>query len=212
MICGALPFQPSSSVCSARGAAAPAAADGRLVDGASARPAEDQRIVVRRHGNQRVALPEDGIHRRVNSDRILRFQADDRRVFKQEERLPVRLARQLVKAGQIDLVAVEIQELRVDHGESRLPAGLGDDPGDDRILENQLRLSPGGNPGDLQIPGLLQRGDDVIRLLPAARRIDDGQDGLDHVGVAAVVDNDRAGRLEADHVQVVQVDGAAVFL
>ena len=105
--------------------------------------------------------------------------------------------------GEVDLVAVEVEQLRVDDRQTGLPAGLGDDPRDEVARQDELGLVAADQAGDVHVRRVAKLGDDVVRLRPAARVVRDREHRLDDVGIGIVVlgrqddDRSRASRARA---------------
>jgi len=78
--------------------------------------------------------------------------------------VPERRARQLGQIGDVELVAGEVQELKVDRRQAGLAAGLGDDPGDEVVGHEQVDLVPRDEPGDGGAGFVADLGHDPVRL------------------------------------------------
>ena len=90
--------------------------------------------------------------------------ADERGVLEGEQRLAEGPARQLGQRREVDLVAVEVEQLRVDDRQAGLAAGLGGDPGDQVAGQDELRLVAADQACHVEVVRVVELGDDVVRL------------------------------------------------
>ena len=142
-----------------------------------------------------------------------RAQPDQSRILEGEECVAERLPDQLGDAREVDLVAVEVEQLGVDDRQPGLATGLGDDPRDEVARQDELGLGATDQAGDIHVRCVAQLGDDVVRLRAAPRVVGHGEHRLDDVGVGIVVlgrqDDDRSRRLEPRDLEVVDIHRVA---
>lgn len=114
---------------------------------------------------------------------------------------------------EVDLVAVEVEQLGVDHRRTGLPGGLHDQAGDGLALVDDHDALAGDHPRRLERRRVLDLDHDVERAILAARRVGQRQQGLDHLAVGLVAvggeHDDRAGALVVADPQVADVDRRA---
>ena len=139
---------------------------------------------------------------------------DERRVLERVLGLAERRARERRLVAEVDLVAVEVEQLAVDDRQAGLAAGLRDDPRHDVADDDQLDLVLARRAcAASRLLRVVDLGDDVVRLGPAVRVVGDREDRLDDLDVGLVdlrrEDDDRARPLDAGDVDLVEVDRAA---
>ena len=138
---------------------------------------------------------------------------DKRGRLERQQCITERPAGQLRDGEGVDLVALEVQQLPVDHGQARLPAGLGGDSRDHVPDEHHFHFVAADHAGHVKAALLADLGHHVVRLLAALRVVDDGQQHLEHICIRVLAwrrqDDDRPRGLDVDHFQLRQVDGIA---
>ena len=136
-------------------------------------------------------------------------QPDERRILEREQRVAEGAAGELGQGREVDLVAIEVEELRVDHRQAGLPTRLGGDAGDEVAGQDELGLAAADQPGDVDVARVVELGHDVVRLGPATRVVGDREHRLDDVRVGVVglgrQDDDRARGLEPGDLEIVDV-------
>ena len=169
MIVGARRFQPRTSVRSGAGAGAAAARIGVVV-----RPLVGPLAGVIVSSSSAMTMSwsparDDRVHRRVEraASPPAGTRPMTRGVLERAQRVAEGPADQRRLVGEVDLVAAEVEQLRVDDRQPGLPAGLGGDAGDEVADQDELDLVAADQPGDLEVRRVADLGDDVVRLGPA---------------------------------------------
>ncbi len=112
---------------------------------------------------------------------------DHHRVHERELRVEEGLADQRRLLGEVDLGAVEVEQLGVDDAQAALPAGLHHDAADQVVGEHPVRLVRADQAGRLEVARILQLADDVVLAVLALRVVGDRERGLDDDRVGVVV-------------------------
>ena len=175
---------------------------------------QHQRVVVFGDGDHLVAAREGGIHRRIEEHvAVGAHHAHDGRVFVGRDHFAVRAAGEPGLGLEVDLRAVEIQQLGVDHRQPRLAAGLRGDACDQVLALHVDGFLAAHQRRRLEIPRFADLRDDVIRLVLARRVVGDGEHRLDNVDVGVFglgrQHDDRARRMRIDHREVVEIERIA---
>ena len=129
--------------------------------------------------------PTTRLARRVELDGAVRAgQPDDRRRLVRLDGLGERRCRQRRVGVEIDLVAVEVEQLGVDRGGARLPRGLDDQAGDRLALVDDDRTIAADEARGVEVLRVLDLGDDVSRRVGAL--VGQREQCLDDLGVGLV--------------------------
>ena len=178
------------------------------------RLSEPDRAVVLRDQDELVTRLDDGGCRGVDLHRAAMVDADHRAVVEVQLRLHVRLADQRGLLAEVDLVAVEVEQLGVDEREAGLAAGLHGDATDEVGAEHPARFILADQFGRLHVGVVTDLADHVVLALLAARVVGDRERRLDDVDVGVVgalwsEHDDAASAVRVDQVEVDEVHGIA---
>ena len=175
---------------------------------------QHQRVVVLGDGDHLVVVGERGLHRWIEQHfTVAAHDSHDRGILVGRDHLAIGAAGERGFRLEVDLGAVEIEQLGVDHRQSRLAAGLGGHPCDEVLALHVDGLLAAHQRRRLEIPRIADLRDDVIRLLLAVRVVGDRQHRLDDVDVGILgfrrQHDDGTRRVRVDHGQVVEVERIA---
>jgi hypothetical protein len=190
------------------------ASRGRRVDGVVFAARKHNSVVVFGDGDDLVSRGEDGVHGRVELDAAIgKAQAHHRGAVVGRQRFAVGFADEGGFGFEVDFVTAEIEQFGVDDGEARLAAGLHGDARDEAAHQHQFHFVAAHHAGGVHVARVVDFGHDVVWRGAAVGAVGDGQYGFDDVRVGVVAfgrkDDDGFAGLQADHVQVVEVNGAA---
>src|SRR5215208_6880796 len=114
-------------------------------------------------------------------------------------------------ADKVDLIPPEVQEVRVDDGETRLAAGLGRYACDKIIHGDQPQLGASYHLGNPEVLRIADSRYNMVRPLAPVRVVGEREDGLDHLRVGFWLlgrkHDYRARLVGVDDLDIVDVDG-----
>ena len=173
-----------------------------------------QRVIVFGDGDHLVAAREGGVHRRIEQHvAVGAHHAHDGGVFVRGDHFAVGASGEAGFGLEVDLGAVEIQQLGVDHRQARLAAGLRGDARDQIFALHVDGFLAAHERRGLEIPRLADLGHDVIRLGLARRVVGDGEHRLYNVDVGVFglgrEHDDRARGLRVHDREVVEIERIA---
>ena len=147
--------------------------------------------------------------RRVEAHGPIRTgQPDDRRQLVRPDGLGERACGQRRVGVEVDLVAIEVEQLGVDRSGTGLPGGLDDQASDRLPLVDDDRAVAADQPRGVEVLGVLDLGDDVGRGVGTL--VGQREEGLDDLGVRLVTvrrqHDDRPGLAGVAEGQVAEVE------